>query len=231
LLIAVTSTLTSEIIYFLNPNDIEFLGVKVSSKSFSIYGTCSYIPPGSDLTIYDHHFTTIKTVLTNLSERDLLIVLGDFNLPDISWSPSTYSLVSTPLSDHDFVDGLLELSLQPVSFICNSLNRQLDHVFVLDPSEVTVSRIDPLVVPEDRCHPTLELTICFPCVDTLSPLLSLTKSRCFRKCDFSKLNNFISQYNWTNLYNCLDIESATEILYSVLNPFFCKYVPDSFPPK
>jgi len=36
-LVAVTSTLTSERIYFLNPNDIEFVGVKVSLKSFSIY--------------------------------------------------------------------------------------------------------------------------------------------------------------------------------------------------
>jgi len=41
---------------------------------------------------------------------------------------STDSLVSTPLSDHDFVDGLLELSLQQVSFTRNSLNRQLDLV-------------------------------------------------------------------------------------------------------
>jgi len=61
-----------------------------------------------------------------------------------------------PLSVHDFVDGLLELSVQQVSFIRNSLNRQLDIVFGLDPSEVTVSRIDPLVVPEDRYHFTLE---------------------------------------------------------------------------
>jgi len=86
-------------------------------------------------------------------------------------------------------------------------------------------------VPEDRYNPTLELTICLPCVDTLSPLLSPTKSSCFRKWDFSKLNNLISQYNWTNLYNCLDIESATKLFYSFLNSFFCECVPDSFPPK
>jgi len=43
-------------------------------------------------------------------------------------------LRTAPLSDHDFVDGLLKLSLQQVSFIRNSLNRQLDLVFVLDPS-------------------------------------------------------------------------------------------------
>jgi len=51
MLIAVTSTLKSERIYFLYPNDIEFVGFKVSLKSFSIYVTCSYILPGSDLTI------------------------------------------------------------------------------------------------------------------------------------------------------------------------------------
>jgi len=123
-------------------------GVKVSLNSFSIYVTYSYFPPGSDLTIYEQHLTAIKTFLSHLSEKDLLIVLGDFNLPDISWCPYTDSLVSTHLSVHDFVDGLLELSLQEVSFIRNSLNKQLDLAFVLVPSEVTVSRIGPLVVPE-----------------------------------------------------------------------------------
>jgi len=58
-LVAVTSTLTSERIYFLNPNDIEFVGVKVSFKSFSIYVTCSYIPPGSDLKIYEQHLSVM----------------------------------------------------------------------------------------------------------------------------------------------------------------------------
>jgi len=83
----------------------------------------------------------------------------DFNLPAI------------PLSVHNFIDGLLELSLPQVSFVCNSLNRQLGLVFVLDSSEVTISRIDALVVLEDGCHSKLKLTICFPRVDTLSPLI------------------------------------------------------------
>jgi len=70
-------------------------------------------------------------------------------------------------------------------------------------------------VPEYQYHPTLELTICLPCVDTLSPSLSPIKSRCFRKCDFSKL-----------IYWILVLSN-----YFVLNSFFCECVPDSFPPK
>jgi len=160
-----------------------------------------------------------------------LIVLGDFNLPDISWSPPTDSLVAIFLSVHDFVDGLLELSLQQVSFIRNSLKKQLDLVFVSDPFEVTVSRIDALVVPEDRYHPTLDLTICLPCIDTLSPLVPQTKMRSFPKCDYKRLNDMISEHNWTDLYNCMDIESATELFYIVLNTFFNERVPDRLPSK
>jgi len=96
-----------------------------------------------------------------------LLFRWDFNLPPI------------PLSVHNFIDGLLELSLPQVSFVCNSLNRQLGLVFVLDSSEVTVSKIDALVVLEDRYHPKLESTICFPRVDTLSPLLIQLKLDAF----------------------------------------------------
>jgi len=98
--IAVSSTLTYQRIYFLNPNDKEFVGVKVSLQYFSIFVTCYYyIPPGPDLIIYEHHLSAIRTVLSHLTDRNLLIVLVNFNLPDISWSDL---LLSTPLSVHDY---------------------------------------------------------------------------------------------------------------------------------
>jgi len=114
-LIDVTTSLTSERIHFDISIKIEFVSVKVSLQSLSTFVTCSYIPPCSDLIIYEHHLSATKSVLSLLSNRDLLIVLGDFNLPGISWSPPTDSLVAIPLSVHDFVDGLLELSLQQVA--------------------------------------------------------------------------------------------------------------------
>jgi len=104
-------------------------------------------------------------------------------------------------------------------------------VFVSDLSEVTVSRIDALVLPKDRYHPTTEFTICLPCVDTLSPLVSPTKMICFRKCDYNQLNDLISQNNWTDLYNCMDIESPTELFYIVLNTFFNECVPVRLPSR
>jgi len=120
--------------YFLNPNDIEFISDKVSSPSLSIFITSFYISQAFDLIIYEHHLSAIKNVY-------LIFPTG------ISLLLSTDSLVSTPLPVHDFADGLRELSLKQVSYIRISLNRQLDLVFVLDLSDVTVSRICALVVP------------------------------------------------------------------------------------
>jgi len=42
-LIAVSTSLTSERIHSDTPNEIEFVSVKVSLQSFSIFVTCSYI--------------------------------------------------------------------------------------------------------------------------------------------------------------------------------------------
>jgi len=63
----------------------------------------------------------------------------------------------------------------------------------------------------------LELTIL---LYLTCPLVSPTKKICFRKCVYIKLNDMISKYNWTDLYNCMDIESATELFYIVFNTFF-----------
>jgi len=58
-LVAVSTSLTSERIHSDTPNEIEYVSVKVSLQSFSISVTCSYIPPGSDLIIYEHHLSAI----------------------------------------------------------------------------------------------------------------------------------------------------------------------------
>jgi len=56
-------------------NKRENTSILISLQSFSIFVTCSYIPPGSDLIIYEHHLSAIKSVLSLLSNSDLLIVL------------------------------------------------------------------------------------------------------------------------------------------------------------
>jgi len=58
-LIAVTSSLTSERNHSHMPNEIEFVSVKVSWQFLSLFVICYYITPGSDLIIYEHRQSAI----------------------------------------------------------------------------------------------------------------------------------------------------------------------------
>jgi len=93
-----------------------------------------------------------------LSDRDQLV--GDFNIQVyITWSPEAQSNILLPLAQHDFIDGLLDLSLSQVNYIRNSLGRLLDLCLVTSPESVFLSRVAPLTQPEDPYHPTFQVAI------------------------------------------------------------------------
>ena len=66
-----------------------------------------YVPPNSTATYYE----TLFDFLSNLSNAsDQLIILGDFNFPDIDWdSLSSHSLPSNQFCDLVFQTGLSQL--------------------------------------------------------------------------------------------------------------------------
>jgi len=120
-LIAVDSDFSSELICCLS--SIEFVAIKLTVCQTSVYITCSYIPPQSELSVYLEHFSNIRLISSKLSDRDYLCVLGDFNLPDISWS--SIDNIVVPSSSHEFVSSILDLSLYQVNNIRNCNNRLL----------------------------------------------------------------------------------------------------------
>jgi len=77
-LIASDSTLKSEAILVEEFNNIEFICLRLSFPGSLICITCSYIPPASQFPEYLNHIFAIKPVSKNLSNRDQLVVLGDF---------------------------------------------------------------------------------------------------------------------------------------------------------
>ncbi|XP_043065436.1 uncharacterized protein LOC122320889 [Drosophila ficusphila] len=95
-LIAVESTLTSEEVLFDELNSIEFICVKLSVPDSLIYITCSYIPPSSETSVYFNHLSVIQSVSDKLSDKDQLVVLGDFNIPGTIWSPDERANVLLP---------------------------------------------------------------------------------------------------------------------------------------
>jgi len=109
-LIGVKSNLTSEFVDTSESSGIEFISVKLFFPKSNIFLTCSYISPGSEFIVYLLHLFAIHSISLLLAETDQLIVLGDVNLPNISWLEGKDSLTKIPRMQNDFIDGLVELS-------------------------------------------------------------------------------------------------------------------------
>lgn len=160
-----------------------------------------------------------------LSDRDHLVVLGDFNIPGAIWSLNNSSNTLQSSTQHDFITGLFDISLSQVNHVRNSLGRLLDLCFVSDPARVSLARVAPLTQPEDPYHPTFDVTL-----DIGANLQNISdrpakRVYCFGKSDFDRLNNFIYDFNWSDLYMCTDMAAAVDIFYNAMNSFFSECVP------
>jgi len=108
---------------------------------------------------YANHLSAIQFISSKLSDGDQLIVLGDFNIPRATWSTVETLNILLPSTQHDFLDGLLDISLSQVNHVLNFLGRLMDLCFVSSPDCVCIARTSAITLPEVPYHPTLELTI------------------------------------------------------------------------
>jgi len=194
----------------------EFLCVNLSFSDRSVYITCWYISPSSEFPEYQNHLSAIQSILNKLSDRDQLVVLGDFNIPGTMWSPEEQSNILLPLAQHDFIDGLLDLSLSQVSYIRNSLGRLLDLCLGTSPESVFLSRVAPLTQPEYPYHLTFEVAIDIGTVLKVNSEKSTKRIHYFRKANFLRLNNFIADFNWNDLYSCNIMSNAVNMCYTAI---------------
>ena len=123
--------------------------------------TCSYIHPQSKSDIYIQHSEAITYISSLTSECDELIVLGDFNLPNILWFPNddSFGLLPSCIIPWicDFLDIISDCGLSQMNYLLNPCNNNLDISFV-DLSTRAIVRSDQLSIPEDVFHPTFKLS-------------------------------------------------------------------------
>lgn len=223
-LIAVRNTFSAEIFDVNLSDNVEFLAVLIKSLNGNLFVTCSYVPPASDFELYNSHICAIERIVLLSSNNDSFLVLGDFNLPFISWFslPDCPSLTPETPNDWsaDVIKRFADLDLKQVNANFNSLNRILDLVYVDDSTKYEILRTDPLTFPEDAYHPTLEIIL--QNFHTNSNVLSPVKqtSFCFKRTDYAKLKNFLNNVDWEGMFhdmrNHQNLDSSIDTFYKTL---------------
>ena len=234
-LIAVDAKYSTNLIE-LNCFDIEFICISIELENFKLFVTCSYIPPSSQLDIYNQHLLAINSITNKMNDSDKILVLGDFNLPSVKWLSLPDSEALTPLTSDanvnlytfEIVNRFSDINLYQINSVSNCYDRILDLAFVNYTQYFEIIRIPPVCTPEDNYHPTLCISMMHNNLATNNSLISFKSVPNYNKTDFRKLNALISNVNWSTLFICKshsDLELSVYKFYDILNKFILECVP------
>ena len=131
-LLAISSRVQSSLV--LANISLELLIVKIATPSVTFI-CCAYVPPSSSAQVY----TAIVDSLLSLPSDSHLILLGDFNAPDVCWS----TMFASSPSSAAFCDSLYNLNLiQLVNSPTHKMGNTLDLVFSNQPDLVSLLKLD-----------------------------------------------------------------------------------------
>ena len=105
-LIAVSDLISSSLIP--SPPDLEVITVNVFCHNGPITFCTVYVRPNSE---DDYHNQLLSYLYSIVSTMENVILVGDFNMPDICWS----SLTGTSTFSNSFCDFVFEMSLSQLS--------------------------------------------------------------------------------------------------------------------
>ncbi|XP_045451617.1 uncharacterized protein LOC123660605 [Melitaea cinxia] len=205
------------------------IGVKSNNKPTDFRVYCCYFP--QCLLQRDDQFKFYEQVSESiiLHPKDLYLLVGDFNISTANWSvddTGATKLSHLQQGSHVQVNSLSTFlhinNLNQFNIVPNSNNRYLDLV-ISNANSVLVKQCEFPLVKEDSHHPALDIDFTYLRSNYLTGVPRVVKL--FNKADYSIINKELSEVNWLECLNCLDMESAVEVFYNIINKVIDTFVP------
>ena len=214
--------------------DVEQLCVLLmpSSKlNCKLYISLSYIPPCSALEVYEKHVLNVEDICTHHCnvEDTYILVVGDFNLPSITWTldPDDMMLVPTNVSstiEKIVIDSFLSNNLLQINNITNFFGKFLDLVFLSDDFDFSVNQVKFPLARNDLHHFPICITI--KLYSFISPLVTDPQLEFkFLKADFSSLNELLNSVNWEVQLNGVDLNHIYSHFSAIIGNAISCHVP------
>lgn len=203
------------------------IGGRTNHSAQDLHIAALYIPPDPHMlpTHIDFFLSVFDSYFNQYPHHNYLLI-GDFNLPCIQWdlsgpthakkgSVEVYN-AGIRLTERTSLAGLTQFNLMP-----NHKGNILDLVFSNLPLSMETITY-PLVQADDH-HPAFSFDI----NDLIFvPLIECRKeTRNFRKANYDKINQYLSEIDWTSILNNKSTNDSVEIFYSNLNECISTYVP------
>ena len=216
---------SSEQIVISNADNLEYVCVKATINSHHIYIYSAYIPPNSSADVYLSHLAAMHTIAVD--PEDVLIIVGDFNLPHVQWTIDDDDAIIPTAFDslhaNQFITGLLGMGVHQVNSIRNSNDRLLDLFFTNDFLNVSIDHAKPLS-RVDQHHPPILVTYEWHEANNVSTTQP-TKALNFKRADYAGMNQHLANVNFAELFRGKALNEMVQILHSILDGAIEKFVP------
>lgn len=171
-------------------------------------------------------------MITNISygTNDLLMVVGDFNLPDIDWlrNGDDCNYIATEVhgqSANLLVDNMARINMCQMNNLANIYGNVLDLFYCSDIDCVLLTEADiPISIIDNAHRPfivSIELIECVP--TTTSDGEHLFN---YQRANFDSMNESFNKIDLSEL-SSLNTNNATELLYSHISSSFHRFIPKS----
>ena len=214
MLLAVKHTLSSKLLPL--SDETESIVVEIHSNQTFTVGVM-YVPPNTN----DLYHTYLSDLFYSLPSNSDLLILGDFNFPDIDWDLlSGESKNSTNfcelVSDLNFCQ-LAASSTHKAGNILDLIitnNDQLVHDIVIHP-----------VLPTGLSSDHFVITFRFLLTDVVKAQASHSSFFNYSKANWEEIYLFLSQYDFKELYEISNLENAWTYFKDIISTAVLQFVP------
>ena len=229
-LISVKKSLKCEHVLLENCDELEQVAVRIKNKFRSLYIVAIYLPPNSRAELYSAHARAVQLVVDRLSESDIILSVGDFNLPNLRWhmDEDVNGYIPSNISadtEQNFTDAMFVNGLRQINNLVNINERLLDLVFTNLPEYLDIVKPPSPLLPIDNHHQPFILLIDEDDVTALPDDQVDHYNFDFSACDFDHLNSILVDVEWEQLSSIDSVDNMVEAFYELLFGVITRYVP------
>lgn len=203
-----------------------WVSVKISGKESMCHLCCVYLPPRDDDALIAFVNNTVE--ICNSHPNDIILIFGDFNVPDAVWTRQPPNINLKPSGDSLRITNITEMAsfggLLQFSDMCNDGYNVLDLVYCNQYHAVLgIERCDDSLTPEDIYHPSFIIKV--NVINTNYIKKGTIRSYNFNKGNYDKINDDLLNYDWKTVFAPLNTNASIDIFYNVLNNLILLYIP------
>lgn len=219
-MLAITKTLPSQCVHV--PSDLEIVWAIIQFSHGKVVGIC-YCPPASSLSFINELHDAINIVKSRHPSAPLLLI-GDFNIPNISWATEPHTISPFSTFANDFLNlcsvfSLSQLVKQPTRTTASVANT-LD--LVLSSHSDFVSNITHLPGLSD--HTLLSFNINASCPKRVKTVKTIHD---YGKADFVSINNELCTFldSFLSTFDSRSVQTNWDIFVDKVKQLTNKHIP------